>query len=380
MPHKSVDLQEHRKEIDRIDNEILELLAKRYRVVGEVVDIKIQKGLPIYVPKREQEMVEVFKEKARKLSLDEQFAEDLLRMMMNVSRKNQSETGFPRSTEEVKTIAVIGGRGGMGKLYARNIEKTGNDVLIVDQDEESWNQLSLRRELIDLCIVTVPIHKTREIIQRLGEVLTEKTVMIDFTSHKSDPVNAMHIYHKGPVIGMHPMHGPDVENLSKQLMVVCKGRRWEEGQWFINQCELWGMRLIYADANKHDHIMNLVQGLRHYVALLHGSFMKEYDIKPEEIVEYSSPIYRAELMMTGRIFAQSAELYADIIFSNDERRALLMNFFEHHRLLSDHIRNNDKKAFITEFERISEYFGDFAPQAQEESSYLIGHLFDRFAI
>lgn len=380
MAHSTEELKKQRQEIDRIDNEILELLAERYRVVGEVVDIKIKKGLPIYVPKREQEMVLVFREKARKLSLDEQFAEDLLRMMMNVSRKNQSETGFPRSTPEVKTVAVIGGRGGMGKLYATNIQKTGNEVLIVDQDEEGWTQLELRKELIDLCIVTVPIHKTRTVIRRLGEILTDRTVMVDFTSHKADPVNAMHIYHKGPVIGMHPMHGPDVENLSKQLMVICKGRKWEEGQWFINQCELWGMRLIYAEANKHDHIMNLVQGLRHYVALLHGSFMKEYDIKPQEIVEYSSPIYRAELMMTGRIFAQSAELYADIVFSNDERRALLMNFFEHHRQLADHIRNNDKEAFVTEFERIADYFGDFAPQAQEESSYLIGHLFDRFAI
>lgn len=380
MPHQHEALAKHRQEIDLIDNQILELLARRYRVVKEVVDIKIKKGLPIYVPKREQEMVGVFREKAKKLGLDEQFAEDLLRMLMNVSRKNQSETGFPRSTEEVKTIAVVGGAGGMGHLYASNIKKTGNKVLIVDNNEQDWQTLTEQAESVDLCIVTVPIHATIDIIKKLGDILTERTVLVDFTSHKADPVNAMHIYHKGPVIGMHPMHGPDTDNLSKQLMVVCKGRRWEEGQWFIDQCELWGMRMLYADANKHDHIMNLVQGLRHYVALLHGSFMKEYDLKPEEIVEYSSPIYRAELMMTGRIFAQSAELYADIVFSNDERRALLINFFEHHRQMADHIRNNDKKSFVKEFNQVSDYFGDFAPQAQEESSYLISHLFDRFAI
>lgn len=373
-------LKAHRNRIDEIDNEILKLLAERYRVVEEVVDIKIEKGLPIYVPQREQEMVEVFRKKARELKLDEQFAEDLLRMMMNVSRKNQSEVGFPRSSEAIKTVAVIGGKGGMGKLYAANLAKTGNEVLVIDKDEEDWQMLEKVADQLDLCIVTVPIHLTKSVIQRLGNILGERTVMVDFTSHKADPVNAMHIYHKGPVIGMHPMHGPDAENLSKQLMVVCKGRRWEEGKWFIDQCELWGMRLLFADANKHDHIMNLVQGLRHYVALLHGSFMKEYDIRPEEIVEYSSPIYRAELMMTGRIFAQSAELYADIIFSNDERRALLINFFEHHKALSEHVRNDDKEAFVHEFEQIADYFGDFAPQALDESSYLIGHLFDRFAI
>ena len=53
------------------------------------------------------------------------------------------------------------------------------------------------------------------------------------------------------------------------------------------------------------------------------------------MLDYSSPIYRAELMMTGRIFAQSAELYADIVFSNEERRELLLKFFEHHAMLAD---------------------------------------------
>src|SRR5690625_6406502 len=89
------------------------------------------------------------------------------------------------------------------------------------------------------------------------------------------------------------------------------------------------MRIVEADPAKHDHVMNLVQGLRHFVALLHGSFMKEYDLIPTEMLEYSSPIYRAELMMTGRIFAQDAELYADIVFANKERRDLLMKFYEH---------------------------------------------------
>ena len=168
--------------------------------------------------------------------------------------------------------------------------------------------------------------------------------------------------HSGPILGLHPMHGPDVENLSKQLMVACPIQFPEQSQWFVQQCELWGMRLIEAEAEKHDYVMHLVQGLRHFVALLHGSFMKHHDLNPNDMLDYSSPIYRAELMMTGRIFAQSAELYADIVFSNEERRELLLKFFEHHALLAEMVKNNDRDGFIKEFEQVTDFLGHLPPK------------------
>ncbi|MEX2396637.1 MAG: prephenate dehydrogenase dimerization domain-containing protein [Balneolales bacterium] len=185
--------------------------------------------------------------------------------------------------------------------------------------------------------------------------------------------------HSGPVVGLHPMHGPDVNNLSKQLMMVCPGRGPEQYDWLIKQFNLWGMRVKEVDPEGHDHAMNLIQGLRHFVALLHGSFMKQFDLKPEDITDFSSPIYRAELMMNGRIFAQDAELYADIVFANYDRRNLLIEFFEHHKRLVELVQNGDRDGFIREFKAISEFFGDFADQALEESSYLINRLADRFA-
>jgi chorismate mutase/prephenate dehydrogenase len=139
------------------------------------------------------------------------------------------------------------------------------------------------------------------------------------------------------------------------------------------------MRVVEADAQKHDHVMHMVQGLRHFVALLHGSFMKTYDLKPGDILDYSSPIYRGELMMTGRIFAQSAELYADIVFANEERRELLLNFIEHNERLTEMVKRDDKEGFVKEFEGVTDFFGSFANQALKESGYLIDRLTDRFA-
>ncbi len=106
--------------------------------------------------------------------------------------------------------------------------------------------------------------------------------------------------------------------------------------------------------------------------------MRASNLAPADILALSSPIYRAELMMTGRIFAQNAELYADIVFANNERRTLLLDFLQHHEHLAALVRDDDKAGFIREFEAIGEFFGDFAEQARTESGYLIHRLADRF--
>lgn len=377
MSHRHKDLESPRKRIDEIDEQILDLLSERGEIVRDVIRTKVEKQLPVFVPKREDEKSQAFKELARTKGIDPDWAEDFLRMIMTASRATQSQEKFPIATEEPKHMLFVGGEGGMGKLYKRIADQTGHITYSIDKG--NWHELEAMLPKLDMVIVTVPINVTETVIARLKGRLKEETILADFTSNKANPMLAMLEAHTGPVVGLHPMHGPDVQNLSKQLMVFCPARNGEAASWFTEQCMLWGMRVIEADPEKHDHVMHLVQGLRHFVALLHGSFMEHYDLKPTDMLDYSSPIYRAELMMTGRIFAQSAELYADIVFANEERRDLLLKFYRHHSKLMEMVEKNDREGFIREFEGVTDFFGKFATQALEESGYLINRLADRFS-
>ncbi len=376
MPNKT-DLSAQRQRIDEIDQKILDLLKERNQVSRDVIEYKIENQLPVFVAEREEEKTDRFRGMAVQRDLDPNWAEDFLRMIMSASRATQSTNTFPRATDSPRKILFVGGDGGMGSLYRQVANQSGHITYSIDKG--NWYELEEIAPELDLAIVTVPINATLSVIERLSSKLSEKTILADFTSNKSEPLEAMMKAHSGPVIGLHPMHGPDVPNLSKQLMVFCDGRDPEAGAWFKEQCRLWGMRVVEADPDNHDHVMNLVQGLRHFVALLHGSFMKDFDLNPHQMLEYSSPVYRAELMMTGRIFAQDAELYADIVFANKERRELLVSFFKHHQRLIEMVENDDKKGFVKEFESVTDFFGRFATQALKESSYLINRLADRFS-
>lgn len=365
-----------RTRIDEIDRKVLELLAERGELLAEVVATKQREGLPIFVPEREAAKVASFRAAASEKGLDPDWAEDFLRLVMGASRARQSTGDFPRAGRP-RTILFVGGRGRMGTLYAGLCARSGHTVRCLDEGD--WPQAAELCRGADAVVVTVPIRATEEVIARLAPHLEAGTLLADFTSRKAEPVAAMLAAHPGPVAGLHPLHGPDVQNLSKQLMIVCPGRKPEAASWLLEQFRLWGLRLAEMPAARHDEGMHLVQGLRHFLALLHGSFLTSQGFRPGAMLDMSSPIYRAELMMTGRIFAQNPELYADIVFADADRRRILLEFLEHHDKLAQLVRDDDKAGFVAEFARVRGFFGEFAEQALTESHYLIHRLADRFA-
>ncbi len=366
-----------RERLDAIDAGLLDLLAERGTLSAAVLATKQREGLSILDAGREDAKVESFRSAAVARGLDPGWAEDFLRLVMGASREQQSTGAFPQAAGGPRTVLIVGGGGRIGSLYGGVLARSGHRVRVLEAGD--WDHAAELAQGCDLAIVSVPIRDTVSVITRLSPFLDPGTLLADFTSHKADPVAAMLAAHPGPVLGLHPLHGPDVHNLSKQLMIACVGRDPDAAQWLLEQVRLWGMRVAEMPAGRHDEGMHLVQGVRHFLALLHGSFLAARGTPPADILGLSSPIYRAELMMTGRIFAQNPELYADIVFADAERRGLLLELLEHHQRLADLVRNDDKAGFVAEFRQVAEFFGDFAPQALAESSYLIHRLADRFA-
>ena len=59
-------LSKLRDQIDAVDQQIIDLLAERLRLVGEVGEVKTKHGLPIYAPDREAAMLAKRRSEAEK--------------------------------------------------------------------------------------------------------------------------------------------------------------------------------------------------------------------------------------------------------------------------------------------------------------------------
>ncbi|MBU2114006.1 MAG: bifunctional chorismate mutase/prephenate dehydrogenase, partial [Gammaproteobacteria bacterium] len=81
--------------------------------------------------------------------------------------------------------------------------------------------------------------------------------------------------------------------------------------------------------------------------------------------------YRLELAMVGRLFAQNAELYADIMLSSCEVAALLERYQQRFSVLLQLLKSKDKAALMAQFGKGQQFFGELAGQFLQESKQLL---------
>ena len=362
------ELSKLRDQIDEVDRQMVELLARRLSLVEDVGHVKSQHGLPIYAPDREAAMLASRREEAESKGVPPDLIEDILRRTMRESYSSENDSGFKCLKPDLRPIVVVGGHGQLGGLFCRLFELSGYQVRKLGSDE--WEQADEILADAGMVVVSVPINVTEQVIAKLGS-LPADCILADLTSIKSGPLQAMLEVHKGPVIGLHPMFGPDIPSLAKQVIVYCDGRNPEHYQWLLEQFQIWGASLNRISAIEHDQGMTLIQALRHFTSFVYGVHLAEEDPRLDQLLSLSSPIYRLELAMVGRLFAQDAQLYADIIMSAPQNLAMIKRFHQRFGEAITMLESQDKVAFTQAFDQVENWFGDYAQHFLTESQGLL---------
>ena len=103
------DLQECRRKIDEIDNQMVELFEKRMKVCEEVAEYKIHTGKKVLDPEREHAKLEEIRKKAHG-EFNELGAQELFQQIMAISRKRQyqllTEYG-PKEEEDFQMVEQL---------------------------------------------------------------------------------------------------------------------------------------------------------------------------------------------------------------------------------------------------------------------------------
>lgn len=367
-----MSIDELRQQIDAIDQQLVELLVARSRVTAAIGAYKRERGLALYVPERESELLGARREQARAAGADPDLVEDVLRRVMRGSYSSQ-ETSLPAVGDVRTPVVIIGGRGAMGRLMASLFERAGYVVRVIDTD--NLDELAAAVADAGLVVVSVPIDRTAQVITALPK-LPPDCVLCDITSVKQIPLAAMLEAHAGPVVGLHPMFGPDVRSLVKQVIVVCPGRDAQRYDWLLRQLEAWGGLLREESPAAHDQAMQMIQAMRHFTTIAYGVFLSRQPADLEQLLRLSSPIYRLELAMVGRLFAQSPMLYTDIMLQAEHLPELISEYRHALDELLALVRSDDREGLIDRFRNVQGYFGELAPRLLAESAELLRKMHD----
>lgn len=376
MTEHSPSLEVLRARIDATDRELLDVIARRMALVRDIGALKREQGLRIRDAAREAAILENRVATATALGLPAGDMESLFRVLLRSSRDAQSRLRVaPTPDETSKTVAIIGGLGGMGQLFSRVFSELGHTVLICDID----TALTARQAAAaaDVVVVSVPIHATEMVIRDIGPFVRDDALLMDLTSIKQEPVRAMLSSTPASVVGTHPMFGPSIHTLQGQRMVVCRARGDQWTEWLIEALSAHGLIVTEVSAEHHDRVMSVVQVLTHFQTQVMGLTLARLGVPLSETLKFTSPIYLLELYTTARHFAQSSELYGQIEMQNPRTGEVTSTLRNAAAELAQIIAEGDQSAFDALFEEVRGFFGTFTTEALEQSSYLIDRIVER---
>jgi chorismate mutase/prephenate dehydrogenase len=366
-------LLELRGALDALDHELLALLVRRMDIVADIAASKRSHRVRIRDLARERRVLDDRCGRARELGLSPGSIESVWRQLMLMSRERQAalRAEVPLDVEP-KTVAIIGGEGGMGRSLNTLFSDLGHEVWSADLHTE--RRPAEAAAAADVVIISVPIRDTRAVIEQIGPLVRKDALLMDVTSIKTDPMEAMLASTEASVVGTHPMFGPGVNTYQGQRVVICPGRGDTWLDWIRQMLTARGLVLTETTPAEHDSMMAIVQVLHHFKTQVLGMTLSRTGTPLEDTLRFTSPAYLLEAYVTGRHFAQSPELYGPIEMLNPDSQRVVNEFRKAAADLAEILAAGDQEAFDQVFADVRAFFGEFTEEALEQSGFLIDRL------
>lgn len=273
-----------------------------------------------------------------------------------------------------KNLTIIGGSGGMGRVFARYFKKHDFNIILYARNEEKLKQtaselnvnykLSLKECVkdADMVMVTVPITSTVDIIKDVVPLLKPNSLIFDITSLKYDIIKEYEeVKKKYPVncLSLHPMFGPGIEDMKNYVMLVLRvGGTANYNEIVSNLLDLFksdGLIINETTPEIHDKRIAMTLGVPHMLNILFLNLLRRLNQPLNELTNYTGTTFLLQKVFAESIIQREMEMFGDIQMQNKEFYKLLDEFED---LLKDYkriIQNKDTQGFFDIFTKALNY-------------------------
>ena len=236
-----------------------------------------------------------------------------------------------------KNLTIIGGSGGMGKvfgyffkkngfkitLHARNLERLKNTAQELDVRYEASLEESVKDA--DIVLVSIPISTTANMIQKISPLLKMDALLIDITSLKTTVVNTMEkIIKNYPIncLSLHPMFGPGIKDMKNYVMIILKVGGTEKYEEIINDLinlfEINGLVITETTPKIHDKRIALTLGVPHMFNILFLTLISRSREPLIELTKYTGTTFLLQKVFAESIIQREMEMFGEIQIENQE--------------------------------------------------------------
>ena len=254
-------------------------------------------------------------------------------------------------------VGIVGGLGRMGSWFAELMERQGHSVLRSDLHTDLSPAAMTPR--CDVVVISVPISETLSVIREIAPLVAERGLLMDLTSVKRAPLEAMLACSTAQVVGLHPLLGPEAGSNSGGRVVVCRGRGESGLAWITGMLERSGLQVVHLEAEEHDRMMGLIQGAHHFSTLALALSIGRSGFRVSDLSRCSTETFSERLERIRSMMEQPADLFGSLLMDNLAAAEFSERYLKAAGELFEMISKGDRGAFKEVFGSLR---GVFAPR------------------
>ena len=313
-----MNLDELRKELSAVDRRIVELIAERQRIVGDIGRSKQGTGAATRDYAREKDVLDMGRAQAAELGIDPDLAERILRQLIRSSLASQErDRVIAEGKGDGRRVLVIGGAGKMGGWFADFFASQGFATVIADPGVDdgpgqfsNWTDAGVDYDVI---VVAAPLAVSGRILAQLA-VLRPEGLIFDIGSLKSPLIDGLQELQRAGcrVTSLHPMYGPDARLLSGRHLIFCDVGSPEattdaKALFASTMVEQLDMSL-----DDHDRLIAYVLGLSHALNIAFFTALAESGEAAPRLARMSSTTFDSQLLVSEAVAQDNPHLYFEI--------------------------------------------------------------------
>ena len=357
-----MSLDELRRKLTAVDRQIVDLVAERQRVVGEIGSNKRTEGAATRDYAREKDVLDMGRAQAEQLGLDPDLAENILRQLITTSLASQErERVIAEGKGDGRRVLVIGGAGKMGGWFVEFFTSQGFATTVADPELEdrpgqhrNWTDAGVD---FDVIVVAAPLAVSGRILAQLA-VLKPSGLVFDIGSLKSPLIDGLQeLRNVGcKVTSLHPMYGPDTRLLSGRHLIFCDvgceaATLAAKEMFAATMVEQLDMGL-----EDHDRMIAYVLGLSHALNIAFFTALAESGEAAPRLAKMSSTTFDSQLLVSEAVAQDNPHLYFEIQHLNNFGLGPLDALAEATNRIRELVATGDEEGFVKLMDKGRDYF------------------------
>ena len=356
-----MNLDELRKNLSAVDRQLVELIAERQRIVGDIGKSKRGTGTGTRDYAREKDVLDMGRAQAEALGVDPDLVEALLELLIRTSLESQErDRVVAEGRGDGRRALVIGGAGKMGRWFAEFFASQGFATTIADVTVDdapnrfkNWTDAGVD---FDVIVVAAPLAVSGRILAQLA-VLKPKGLVFDIGSLKSPLIDGLKELRAAGcrVTSLHPMYGPDTRLLSGRHLIFCDAG---DAQATADAKELFAATMVEQldmGLDDHDRLIAYVLGLSHALNIAFFTALAESGEAAPKLAKLSSTTFDSQLLVSAAVAQDNPHLYFEIQNLNKFGLGPLDALCDAARRIRETVADSDEQAFVELMEKGREY-------------------------